>query len=55
MEQDKNIFQVKDLMILLMDIYDIRNEFKFKIRYEDINEFIMGLNYIGIKCYLSFE
>ena len=53
MQQDKNKFQVKDLMILLMDIHDIRNEFKFKIRYDDINEFIMGLNCIGIKCYLS--
>lgn len=53
MQQDKNKFQVKDLMILLMDIHDIRNEFKFKIRYDDINEFIIGLNYIGIKCYLS--
>lgn len=55
MEQDKNKFQVKDLMILLMDIHDIRNELRFKIRYDDINEFIIGLNYIGIKCYLSKE
>jgi hypothetical protein len=55
MEQDKNKFQVKDLMILLMDIHDIRNELRFKIHYDDINEFIIGLNYIGIKCYLSKE
>ena len=38
-----------------MDIHDIRNELRFKIRYDDINEFIIGLNYIGIKCYLSKE
>lgn len=55
MEQDKNIFQVRDLMILLMDIHDIRNELRFKIRYNDINKFIIGLNNIGIKCYLRKE